>query len=67
MDGFEFIRQVHAVAEHADLPVVALSGLTSSDDQRRTQAAGFEGHVSKPLDDAALAAVVGSAIASRRK
>ena len=67
MDGFEFIRQVHAVAEHASLPVVALSGLTSSDDHRRTEAAGFEGHISKPLDDVALAAAVGAAIASRRK
>jgi len=67
MDGFEFIRQVHAVAEHANLPVVALSGLTSSDDHRRTEAAGFEGHISKPLDDVALASAVGEAIASRRK
>lgn len=67
MDGFEFIRHVHAVAEHANLPVIAISGLTSTDDRRRTQAAGFEDHISKPLDDIALAAAVGSAIASRRK
>jgi signal transduction histidine kinase/ActR/RegA family two-component response regulator len=67
MDGFEFIGQVHAVAGHADLPVIAISGLTSTDDRRRTQAAGFEGHISKPLDDLALAAAVSSVIASRRK
>jgi len=67
MDGFEFIRHVHAVAEHADLPVIAISGLASTDDRRRTKVAGFEGHISKPLDDVVLAAAVGSVIASRRK
>jgi CheY-like chemotaxis protein len=67
MDGFEFIRNVHAVAEHANLPVIAISGLASTDDRRRTKAAGFEGHISKPIDDGVLAAAVSSVVASRRK
>ena len=67
MDGFEFIRQVHALAEHVNLPVIAISGLASTDDRRRTTAAGFDRHISKPLDDVALAAAVSSVIASRRR
>ena len=54
MDGFEFIRRVHAASEHVDLPIIAISGLASPDDRRRSTAAGFDGHISKPLDDVTL-------------
>ena len=66
MDGFEFIREVHSIAGHTNLPVIAISGLTSGADRRRTEAAGFEGHINKPFDDVALVAAVGAVIARHR-
>jgi len=66
MDGFEFIRQVHATAGRRNLPVIAISGLTSSADRQRTEAAGFEGHINKPFDDVALVAAVGAVIDRRQ-
>jgi circadian clock protein KaiC len=63
---FEFIREVHSIAGHTNLPVIAISGLTSSGDRQRTEAAGFEGHINKPFDDVALVAALGAVIARRR-
>ena len=65
MDGFEFIRELHATADHADLPVIAMSGLVGTGDHRRTQAAGFAGHIDKPIDDQALLATFGDVIGRR--
>jgi len=46
-------------------PVIALSGLASSADHLATQAAGFTGHVDKPVNDGLLVAAVRVAIALR--
>ncbi|MFN2444536.1 MAG: ATP-binding protein [Vicinamibacterales bacterium] len=66
MDGYEFLKALHLRSDRPPPAVVALSGLTGRADHRRTEAAGFEGHIDKPFDDTALLTVVGTAIARRR-
>ena len=65
MDGYQFLLQMHDVLDEAP-PVIAISGLASSADHRRTEAAGFATHLDKPFDDIGLLAAIGSVIAHRR-
>jgi signal transduction histidine kinase/CheY-like chemotaxis protein len=65
MDGFEFIRELHRGPSPVHLPVVAVSGLASEADRQRTRDAGFEGHINKPFDEAAVVAAVGAALSPR--
>jgi len=64
MDGYEFIRELHR--QPARPPVVAISGLATEADYQRTREAGFEAHVKKPFDEAAIIAAVGAALGHRR-
>jgi signal transduction histidine kinase/ActR/RegA family two-component response regulator len=66
MDGFEFVRELCRVQGQNHPPVVAVSGLATKADHSRTQAAGFEGHINKPFDDAELVSTVRATLEHRR-
>ena len=65
MDGFEFLHALRNVEGHANQPVIAISGLASSADHQRIEAAGFAGYVDKPFDDVSLLAAIDDAMARR--
>ena len=64
-DGYELIRQVRARPEWSRIGAAALTAFVSPADRGRVLLAGFDTHVSKPVEPAELTAVV-SALASRR-
>jgi CheY-like chemotaxis protein len=66
MDGYEFLLQLRDLPGGIAPPVIAVSGLTSSADHRRTEAAGFASHLDKPFNDVGLLAAVGGAVARQR-
>ena len=67
LDGFEFIRELDGRLSPAHPPVIAVSGLASESSRERSWHAGFEGHVKKPYDEAAIVAAVAAALESRRE
>jgi PAS domain S-box-containing protein len=61
-DGYDLIRRVRARVAAKTLPAVALTAFARSEDRRRALLAGFQTHVSKPVDLAELVAVVASLV-----
>jgi CheY-like chemotaxis protein len=58
MDGFAFLRTVRREPAFAAIPVVAVTALGGPDDLHRTWSAGFDGHLTKPVDYDTLAALL---------
>jgi CheY-like chemotaxis protein len=60
MDGYEVARRMRACPEGRDVTLVALTGWGQSEDRRRSESAGFDAHLVKPVEleelDALLAA-----------
>ncbi len=63
-DGYTFIKQVRKLdAERAsNTPAVALTAYARVEDRMRALAAGFQMHVSKPVEPAELAVVIASLV-----
>lgn len=61
-DGFSLIRRVRSLSpgKGGDVPAVALTSSPKAEDRARALMAGFQLHVSKPLEPVELAAAVGS-------
>ena len=59
-DGYGLIRQVRQYeVEHGGfLPAVALTSYARAEDRARSLAAGFQAHISKPVEPAELTAVI---------
>jgi len=59
MDGFETQRAIRASPWGASIRIIALTGWGRPEDVERTKAAGFAGHLIKPLKITELAWVLG--------
>ncbi len=66
-DGYAFAQQVRASANEAArrVPLVAMTAYARAEDRRRVLAAGFDRHVSKPIEPDVLVATISSVIAAR--
>ena len=63
-DGYSLIRKVRALGPElgGKTPAVALTAFGRSEDRIRSLTAGFNNHVSKPVDPAELTAIIASII-----
>lgn len=50
MDGYETARRIRQRPEGRDVSLIALTGWGQEDDRRRTQEAGFDQHLVKPVE-----------------
>jgi len=57
-DGYAIARELREDASLADLSIIALSGYGQRRDRERTQSAGFDHHLVKPIDFAELLALL---------
>jgi CheY-like chemotaxis protein len=58
-DGYQLIKRIRALdTELGRIPAVAVTGYATSDDVNRALTAGFQLHISKPMDPAAFVAAV---------
>ncbi len=62
-DGYEVARCLRAEPEHAALTLVALTGWGSELDRRRTTAAGFNHHLTKPAEVDDIERIVAEVVA----
>jgi len=54
MDGLEMIQRLRELENYRSVPAIALTGYASSKDAKAALSAGFDAHVSKPIDPAEL-------------
>ena len=65
LSGYDVARSLRAVAAGATLTLVAVTGWGHAEDRRRTAEAGFDHHLVKPADMAAISAIC-NALTPRR-
>jgi len=59
MDGYEVARQLRSRPQTKAIRLVAVTGYGQADDRRRALAAGFDQHVTKPVDASMLDDLLG--------
>jgi CheY-like chemotaxis protein len=63
MDGYEVARRIRARSDAGGTALIALTGWGQERDRRRTAEAGFDGHLTKPVDIDTVAAALASVAA----
>jgi PAS domain S-box-containing protein len=60
-DGYEVARRIRSSAQGRDARLIAITGWGQASDKRRAWAAGFDAHLTKPVDPAALLSIIAAA------
>ncbi|AGP38016.1 GAF domain-containing protein [Sorangium cellulosum] len=67
MNGYEVARRLRAEPDRSGLFLVALTGWGTEDDRRQAREAGFDHHLTKPVDTAEVKRLVARVAAARRQ
>ena len=65
VDGYEFLRRVHALPKYAKLPAIAITSMRRDTDIAQARAAGFSAHLGKPVSVERLNAIVNELLPKR--
>ncbi len=57
--GYEVAKRLRSMPELQDVKLIALTGYGQTEDRQRTQAAGFDDHLVKPVELETLQAALG--------
>jgi signal transduction histidine kinase/ActR/RegA family two-component response regulator len=66
-DGYALLRELRERGRTATLATVALSAQARPEDRRRALEAGYDAHIAKPVEPAALAMLVRALVEKRRR
>jgi PAS domain S-box-containing protein len=68
MDGYAFLRQIRALDDEMAkaVPVVALTAFAGAENRLKTEQAGFQAHLDKPIDPPQLIDVIHTLIKSKK-
>jgi CheY-like chemotaxis protein len=58
MSGYEIAKRVRQQEWSANVTMIAVTGFGQDSDRRQALAAGFDHHLTKPIDPAALEAIL---------
>ena len=64
IDGYEVARRIRESLGRGEIFLAALTGYSDDDDRARTEQAGFDVHLVKPVESAALAQLLGQVAAA---
>jgi PAS domain S-box-containing protein len=67
MDGFEMMKELRQLPNLTEVPAIALSGYVSQKDTRMALEAGFNAHISKPVEPAELMSTVARLLEKSKK
>jgi CheY-like chemotaxis protein len=65
-DGYELLARLRELPEGRRVPAIALTAMARGEDRIKTLRAGFQLHISKPVDSSELVAVVHNLAALRQ-
>jgi CheY-like chemotaxis protein len=58
MNGYQLARELRVMPGYSTVPMVAVTGYSMFDDKERSTKAGFNAHMTKPIDPRALLALI---------
>ena len=65
LNGYEAARKIRQMPRGSEVLLVALTGWGQQEDRRKSQEAGFDHHLVKPVDPAAVIKLVASVAAAQ--